>query len=226
MSGFGTGQGGGFGTDTTGTGAFGGPSTDPAISAAPNSNLIATDIELANAARDAGFRDDRPPNDPEGRKHSELAWAVAIALAESHGDVTATRRINAPCGTYVVGAWQICGPLNKNLFNVKVNAQAAFGKFDARGHKFGGGLFSTFPTPASGNIARAEVAVRSTHRDRPGFTRLAGLGTLGDVLEQVGLALRFLTSGQTWIRFGEAIAGGVLILVAIVLLYKSSRGGG
>jgi Lysozyme like domain len=198
---------------------------DPvAVVGVPNSHLIVTDIEIANAARDAGFRDDQPPADTGVPRHSELVWAVAIALSESSGDRTAVGR--PADGSYVIGLWQIKqNSLDKRLFDPGLNAERAFALYSSRGRKFDG-TWSVFPSPASGNGARAEVAVRATHRDRPGFTRLEGLGTLGDVLEQAGLALRFLTSGQTWIRLGEALGGAILIGLALYMLWKTSLRGG
>lgn len=187
----------------------------------PNSNLIASDLEIVNAARDAGFRDDHWPNDPvaqrKGPMHrSELAWAVAIALAESHGDRTAVGDPND--GHVYIGLWQIQRDnLDKSLFSPDANARAAFGLFDARGHKFDG-TWSTFTSPASGFLVRAEQAVKATHKgpliDVP----------FGDIAESVGALVSFLLSGQTWVRLGEAVGGFVILILSVWLLVRMSRG--
>jgi Lysozyme like domain len=194
--------------------------------AAPNSGRRLSNVEIANLARDAGFRDDRPPADAAGARHSELAWAVAIALAESHGDRTAVGHTGgASCGEYVIGLWQICRPtLQNNLFDGAANAQVAFSMYQSRGRRFGGGLFSTFPDPARANLPQAEVAVKGTHRDRPGVTRPSSWPIFGDILDAVGFLVGWITDGQTWIRLGEIVGGAVLVLVGIVLLYLTTKG--
>jgi len=54
------------------------------------------------------------------------------------------------------------------------------------------------------------------------------VGGVKDVLggaKDVGAALVFLTNPQNWLRVGEAIAGGVLILVGIMVLVWHSPAG-
>jgi len=196
--------------------------------AQPNSGVRVSNVEIANLARDAGFRDDRPPADAAGRKHSELAWAVAIALAESGGDRTAVGRTSgADCGEYVIGLWQICRPsIQNNLFDGRANAETAWSMYESRGRHFGGGLFSTFPDPARAHLPQAEVAVKGTHRDRPGITRPSAWPVFGDVLEALSFFVGWITDGQTWIRLGETIGGAVLVLLGLILLYHVSKGEG
>lgn len=191
----------------------------------PNSNLIVSDVDIANAARgeggSGGFSDDHPPKDAvaqRGRfRRSELAWAVAIALAESHGDRTA---VGDPGDGHVyIGLWQIQRDnLDRGLFSPGANAGAAFGLFDARGHKFEG-TWSVFPNPASGFLTRAEQAVKATHEgpiiDIP----------FGDIAESVGALVSFLLNGQTWIRLAEIVGGFIVLLLAVWLLVRMSRGG-
>jgi len=192
----------------------------------PNSGQRVSNVDIANAARDAGFRDDRPPTDPAGRKHSELAWAVAIALAESGGDRTAVGHTNgAPCGEYVLGLWQKCSAtINKALFSPDANAKAAWSLYEANGRKFEG-MWTTFPDPARAQLIQAEVAVKGTHRDRPGVTRPGSWPVFGDILDAIGFLVGWITDGQTWVRLGEIVGGGVLVLVGIILLYLTTKGG-
>jgi hypothetical protein len=199
---------------------------DPAVeSIRPNSGRMVSDIDIANAGREAGFRDDEPSNDNyPGRPSSELAVAVAVALCESRGDATAVGRPGD--GSYVIGLWQIKrATLNRSLFIPRMNAQAAYALYNGRGDKFTG-TWSAFDSGCyRGNLARAEVAVKGTHRDRPGFTRPDQFPIFGDMLEAISFLVGWITDGQTWIRLGEAIGGAVLILLALILLYHTTKGG-
>jgi len=181
--------------------------------------------DLANLARDVGFRDDRPSNDPT--KASELAVAVAIALAESGGDTRAT----GPAiehGT-AKGLWQIY-PADESMFDPQANAQAAWNKYEGAGRKFT--PWSTFTSKAYlVKLPAAEIAVRTTHRDRPGFTG-GGEGFVHDVIgftgnigHDVAAFFAWITSGETWIRLGEVIAGAVLFLLALYLLFTHTQVG-
>ena len=192
----------------------------------PNSHLRVSNVDIANAARDAGFRDDRPPTDATGARHSELAWAVAIALAESGGDRTAVGHTGgAACGEFVIGLWQKCSTtINKSLFAPDANAKAAWSLYEANGRSFEG-VWSTFPDPARAQLPQAEIAVKGTHRDRPGVTRPDSWPIFGDILDAVGFLVGWITDGQTWIRLGEILGGGVLLLLGIILLYLTTKGG-
>jgi len=194
---------------------------------APNSGQRVSNVDIANAARDAGFRDDRPPADPAGRKHSELAWAVAIALAESGGDRTAVGHTGgAACGEYVIGLWQKCSPtINRALFSPDANAKAAWSLYSANGRKFEG-RWSTFPDPARAQLAQAETAVKGTHRDRPGITRPSAWPGFTDMLDAIGFLVGWITDGQTWIRLGEILGGAVLVLLGLILLVYVTKGEG
>jgi len=193
--------------------------------AAPNSGQRVSNVDIANLARDAGFRDDRPPTDAAGAKHSELAWAVAIALAESGGDRTAVGHTGgAACGEYVIGLWQICRPSMANdLFDGSANAQVAWSLYSGRGRKFEG-TWSVFPDPARAQLPQAEVAVKGTHRDRPGVTRPSAWPVFGDILDAIGFLVGWITDGQTWIRLGETLGGAVLILLGLILLWQTTKG--
>jgi hypothetical protein len=179
-------------------------------------------LEIANVAREAGFRDDQPSNDQP--KYSELQVAVAIAFAESGGRPTAVNSIGA------TGLWQIY-PGNSSLLNANANAQAAYAKYRANDSRFGKGpgsvcLWTVFCSQAyRAFLKRAQTGVASTHRDRPAFTG-GGTGAVhdaiaftGNVAHDLGLFFSFITSGSNWIRLGEAIGGAALIFLALYLLF-------
>ena len=175
--------------------------------------------DLANLGREVGWRDDRPSNDP-GQRHSELAVAVAIALAESGGD---SQAINTASGA--TGLWQIY-PGGDQYLDADNNARTAFSKYEGAGNRFT--PWSAFTNKAYlVKLPIAEAAVKGTHRDRPAFTG-GGTGAIHDLIAFTGnighdLANFFgwITSGATWIRLGEVLAGAVLVLLAMLFLGKA-----
>lgn len=175
--------------------------------------------DICNLARDAGFRDDEHPS----TKASELAVAVAIALAESGGDSQA----EGPAiehGT-AKGLWQIY-PADETMFDPKANATAAWNKYVGAGHKFT--PWSTYNSKAYlVKLPAAEVAVRTTHRDRPGFTRHlpTPFGFIGDIAKDLATFFGIITSFATWARVMEVVGGGVLFLVALWILFGETRVG-
>lgn len=174
--------------------------------------------DLANLARDAGFRDDEHPS----TRASELAVAVAIALAESGGDELAEGP-EIEHGT-AKGLWQIY-PADESMFDPKANATAAYNKYVAAGKRFT--PWSTYNSRAYlVKLPAAEIAVKATHRDRPAFTG-GGTGFVHDVIaftgnigHDVAAFFAWITSGQTWIRLGEVVGGAILLLVALWLLFS------
>lgn len=189
-------------------------------------------VDLANLGRDAGFRDDTASNDGQpvrtgkvprrdGRgngRRSELHVAVAIALAESGGD----RLAHNPSGA--VGLWQICCTDDERFYDPAANANAAWTKYVAAGYSFR--PWSQFNNGAYlAKLPAAYLGVTRTHRDRPAFTG-GGTGVVhdviaftGDVGHDLAVAFGWLTSGETWIRLGEGLAGAALIGFALYLLF-------
>ena len=194
--------------------------------------------DIADLARDAGFRDDTASNDGQsvasgkvkrrdgngyGRR-SELHVIVAIALAESGGD----RLAHNPSGA--VGLWQICCTDDEAFYDPAANARAAWNKYVGAGYSFK--PWSVFNSGAYlPKLPAAYVGVRVTHRDRPGFTG-GGTGAVhdviaftGDIGRDLGTFFGFLTSGSTWIRLGESVAGAALIAFALWVLVGSTKTG-
>ncbi len=185
--------------------------------------------QIAELARGAGWRDDQSSQDPT--KASELAVAVAIALCESGGR---TEAVDPRSGA--TGLWQIY-PGDPKLTDAQLNATVAYGKYQANGSRFGRGsastcLWSCYCSRAYlVHLPVAEIAVRGTHRDRPAFTG-GGTGLIHNVIDFTGnighdLAAFFgwITSGETWIRLGEAIGGAILILLALWLVLSHTQAG-
>jgi hypothetical protein len=193
--------------------------------------------DIADLARDAGFRDDTASNDGRpvaagkvkrrdgngyGRR-SELHVAVAIALAESDGNSEVINSSGA------VGLWQICCTGNETLTDPAANARAAWNKYVGAGYSFK--PWSAFNSGAYiAKLPAAYLAVRATHHDRPAFTG-GGTGAVhdainfvGDVGRDLGTFFAWITSGETWIRLGEMIAGGLLVAFALYLLFIHTRG--
>lgn len=193
---------------------------------------------LADLARDAGFRDDTASNDGQsvasgkvqrrdgngyGRR-SELHVAIAIALAESGGDTQATN----PSGA--VGLWQICCTGDEALTDPAANARAAWGKYVGAGYSFT--PWSVFNNGAYiAKLPAAYIGVRSTHHDRPAFTG-GGTGVVHDVIaftgevgHDLGAFFGWLTSGATWIRLGEMVAGAGLVVFALYLIFRQTEVG-
>lgn len=201
----------------------------------PTAKLHYGATELANLARDAGFRDDTASNDGQpvasgkvkrrddngfGRR-SELHVAVAIALAESGGLTNAEN----PSGA--VGLWQICCTGDDALKDPQRNAEAAWGKYVGAGFSFS--PWSVFNSGAYlPKLPAAYIGVRRTHRDRPAFTG-GGTGAVhdaidfvGDVGRDLGSFFGWLTSGATWIRLGESVAGAGLLVFALYLIFRQT----
>jgi len=195
-----------------------------------------TAIEIANLGRQAGWRDDRPSHDPT--RASELSVAVAIALSESGGRPNAVNAIGA------TGLWQIY-PGSDDLKDPLANAHAAYAKYLANDSRFGSGpgsscLWSVYCSRTYlVNLPAAEVAVRRTNRPSafdqgvgavaettPGISQ-AGTVVAGakSLLDVVKFAVLFLTSPNTWLRVGEVLAGSILVLFGLWVLFSQTKAG-
>jgi hypothetical protein len=198
----------------------GGPAPPPGPTITQQRYWSAKDI--ANLARDAGFRDDAHPT----TRASELAVAVAIALAESGGDSLA---VNPDSGA--TGLWQI-HPGGDQYLDAALNARTAWDKYVGAGHAFTPWTTYTGTPPAYlVKLPAAELAVRATHRDRPGWTG-GGTGAVHDLIaftgnigHDLGNFFGWITSGETWIRLGETLAGAVLVLLALWMLFTHTETG-
>lgn len=172
--------------------------------------------DLASLARSVGFRDDRHPT----TKASELAVAVAIALAESGGDRMA---VNASSGA--TGLWQI-HPGGNQYLNAGTNAETAWAKYEGAGHSFS--PWSTYTSKAYlVKLPAAEIAVRQTYTGGAVEQGLKGIipgfSFVGDIAKDLATFFQWITSGETWIRLGEVVGGAILLLLALYYLFTSTR---
>ncbi len=187
----------------------------------PRSGILSP-ADIAYYARAAGFRDDRASNDP-GQRHSELAVAVAIALAESNGDSQVVNSIGA------TGLWQIY-PGGDQYLDPQKNAEMAWAKYEGRGRRFT--AWTTFTNKAYlVKLPIAEKAVKSTYEGGT-FEQIGGqikkinpLDFVGDIAKDLSTFFGWITSGETWIRLGEVLGGAVLLLLALYLLFTHTQMG-
>jgi hypothetical protein len=162
----------------------------------------------------------------------EDAVAVAVALAESGGDADAHNPV-PPDNSY--GLWQInmIGQMgedrrkqfgldsNERLKNPAINADAAFQVFLDAGRKF---------TPWSVYLSGSYLAHLPTALKAVGAPKQPGKypgGTLPDSilpdpLQGISDFLGFITDSENWKRVGLFVAGGIAIIVGVMLWAKES----
>ncbi len=165
-----------------------------------------SDAQIAGAAQAAGF------------SGSNLAKAVAIALAESRGNPNAHNTV-PPDNSY--GLWQInmigsLGPTRRKMFGISsnnalfdpvTNAKAAYELSD--GHNFR--AWTTYTSGAYLRyLSRANKAAGNP--SAPGVVQ-AGLSEVGSSISGF---FDFISDPITWLRLGMLLAGGLLMAVALV----------
>ena len=198
---------------------------------------ILSDVQIAEVARGqgaginpfsqwTGWRDDRPSSDANQR-HSELAVAIAVCLAESGGNTAALGPV-LPDGRRAHGLWQIlANPIDEGLLDPETNGKQAHAIYVSNGNRFSG-RWSAFDSGAYRVfLPRAEAAVRQTHRDRPGVTRPSaypGFEAVKDIGSAIVFVVKFLATGGL-IRIGEAFAGAALVLVGIAIVVLNTKPG-
>lgn len=165
------------------------------------------DAQIAGAAKAAGF------------SGTNLAKAVAIALAESGGNPNAHNG-KAPDNSY--GLWQInmigsLGPArrkqfglssNNALFDPQVNARAAYAIAG------GGKTFRPWTTYTSGAYLRF-MSRANTAAGNPSSAGAQQVG-LSDGLSAVTEFFEFLSDPITWLRLGMILAGAILVALALM----------
>lgn len=170
---------------------------------------VISDAQIAGYAKAAGFTGDN------------LAKAVAVALAESSGNVNAHNPV-PPDNSY--GLWQInmlgsMGPArrkqfglssNEELFNPATNAKAAFAIAG------GGKNFRPWSTYTSGKylgyMSRARKAAGNP--DSSGGSATTQPAGFGDVFSWPGEIMdffEFVTDPITWMRAGMILAGAAAL---------------
>lgn len=175
--------------------------------------MTLTDAQIAGAAKSAGF------------SGSNLAKAVAVALAESSGNPNAHNAV-PPDNSY--GLWQInmlgsMGPArrkqfglssNNDLFNPNTNAKAAYAIAG------GGKNFTPWSTYTSG----AYLRYMSRANKAAGNPDSASGSSNGTGVQQVGLIsgmdsisafFDFISDPNTWLRLGMILGGAGLVGFAL-----------
>lgn len=192
-------------------------------------NVTLSDEVLAGLVHSVGFSTTRTH---KGGIREDVT-AVAIILAESggnpwaHNDCPATR--DDSYGLFQINMY---GDLKAeraklynldstwNLFEPKKNAEVAYDLFKRRGNTFG-----DWSTYNSGSylkyVARASKAVQAPSPDLPtleGFLER----NAPDPVKGVADALAFVTDSENWKRLGLFVAGGIAIIVGVMLWAKES----
>lgn len=180
----------------------------------PAQRKVISDAEIAGAAKAAGF------------SGANLAKAVAIALAESGGNIYAHNAV-PPDNSY--GLWQInmlgsMGPArrkqfglksNTDLFNPTTNAKAAYAIAG------GGKNFRPWSTYTSGAylryLSRANKAAGNPSASVPGIENAGFLDDVNPIPEIVDF-FEFLSDPKTWLRLGMILGGAALVVLSLIML--------
>jgi hypothetical protein len=182
-----------------------------------------TPQQIAGHAQAAGF----PPD--------QIVTAVAVALAESGGETTATNRNSNGSTDY--GLWQINtvhgALLNQgDKFNPLDNAKMALTVYARAGNKWTpwsvyksgtyraqlntATLAARNPVPPAGaaNASPGEAPTTTV----PASSPLDMLGPIGSALGSITSVLDKVTSGSLWLRVGAFIIGSCLIVFSLLRL--------
>lgn len=147
---------------------------------------------------------------------------VAIALAESGGDTGATHKNSN--GTTDYGLWQI-NSVHASLLsggdwkNATANFQMANSLYNGRGGKFTdwstykNQAYAAFMTQATAAWGKPDDS-QATHSGLKDATDTVDAGLSG--------ILGGLTDPATWIRVGEGVAGGVILILVAVSMMKGT----
>jgi hypothetical protein len=180
---------------------------------------MATDVEIAQAARAGGFPDEH------------LVTAVAVALAESGGNEGATNKNTN--GTVDYGLWQINSIHRADLvsgsWNVPAdNARMAYNVFKRAGNSwwpwyaFRGAKHIKF-------LDRATTAVKTVGSSNAPSTTASTVPAvstqpvgISEVAGELKQALNVLTQKNFWIRTGISFAGAVALILGLIWLAKST----
>lgn len=184
--------------------------------------MAVADVEIARAALAGGWPQDK------------VATAVAVALAESGGEPTATNKNDN--GTTDYGLWQI-NSIHKadldsgNWQNPTDNARMAYNVFRRAGNSFSpwyayrSGKHYAYMSRGALAANEAKAGGGSSPDDGnnpliPDFIEGPAEGT-AEVFDKVSHALGVITDEDTWIRTGFGILGAVIIVAAVAILIVS-----
>lgn len=189
--------------------------------------ISATDVVLV--AKDAGF---------EG---NQLRIAVAVSFAEVPSHETTAR---GPKGE--IGLWQIYPKAwpqfaSQNLDDPNANARAAFDISQHQSKRWD--YWTTWPLQAMAIMPAAEAAIARVESwdngkfndERVNLANKIATGNpnlhasklgnppeikIGNPLDTINNAIKFLSVGRNWGRIGMVVLGGAIMLIAISALTK------
>ena len=172
----------------------------------------------------------------------DLATMVAIAFRESRWDADAIGYNPPRRGTpesWDLGLWQINSPTkNLTLLDPKLNALAMSQKYRDHGLEpwtfgttHGPSTYRKYLPAARDAIAKADAvgnvdnAAGAAVKDALGSVTGLFEGPFAAITGALFAFVKFLTSPETWIRLGEVLAGGALVLVGIWFLASGTDTG-
>jgi Lysozyme like domain len=173
---------------------------------------VISDAQIAGAARAVGL------------SGHAVAVAVAVAIAESGGDTHAhnTRAPDNSYGLWQINMWGTLGPTrrlmlgipnNEALFDPLQNARA-MARISLQGKNWL--PWSTYTRGTYKQYLARGEAVQGSGSDSggilPDLPSVPGSGTL----DSLNAFLDRLISPATWWRIGLGVAGGILVLIALI----------
>lgn len=174
---------------------------------------VLSDVQIAQYAYNAGAR-----NSPAAQ---DLNIAVAIALAESGGDSSATHVNSDAHRSTDLGEWQINNYWQKDLLakynwsDPAANAQMMWIIKTTRGgwtnwSTFTGGAFFRFMPRA---ITAANTVMKGGGTTVPSTAMVPAAN-----MDSGSSGLGKITDSHTWLRLATITAGGILLLVSLAML--------
>lgn len=151
--------------------------------------------------------------------------AFCVALAESGGDPSRTHPGNAD-GSTDYGLFQINGKAHPDLLaagnwsDPTSNANMAYRVYSNAGNRwtpwsaFNNGSYARFMSRAQAAEKSGGAPVPSDSASTPAATDSNGSGAADP--------LSTATSGSTWLRIGEFLAGGLLLFIVAISLVKNT----
>jgi hypothetical protein len=158
-----------------------------------------------------------------GGSVADAPTAVAIALAESHGQINA----HNPSGAS--GLWQILGApsgVSGNVYDPATNARMAVAKYKQAGNSWSpwttytSGAYRQYLSQATEAVKVRTAGLGISLKDIPVVGPIASAassaaGTVSSIADLV-------TSGSFWLRVLEALGGIVLLVLGLVSLAGGS----
>lgn len=155
----------------------------------------------------------------------DLSIAVAVAFAESGGDPNAINDKNRN-GSTDYGLFQI-NSIHKSILaggqwnNPADNAKMAYKVFSDAGKKwrpwaaYNNGSYLQF-------LGKAMAADTATVPNAPNYQNVGVVGGAVDGIKAVVEFAQFIVNPRNWVRLIYAIAGGIIIMLALAMMLKQS----